>query len=340
MDFRFDEEQLALRDAIRSFCKAHSPLMSVAGREGKPAAPETWNALADMGVFGLLVPVDHGGFGGGATCAAVVFEELGAHLLTGPVLWSTIAAPLVPEVHTGAIRVAGVQAVARAGEPVVIEHAVDSDVIVVVYDDRLELCAAAALANALPGEPFDPLTPTSAYGELPRGDVIGGPDEVRRLRLAGTVLASALLVGAARGALDVASSYALERRQFGVAIGSFQAVKHMLADMYVRTELARSAMYAAAAIFDDASADERSEGAMTRAGDVEKAASTAKLLAGEAGIANGRTAVQVLGGMGFTWEMLPHYFLKRAWVLEQAFGTGDSHALALADALAAEVSAR
>ena len=61
------------------------------------------------------------------------------------------------------------------------------------------------------------------------------------------------------------------------------------------------------------------------------------LLAGEAGIANGRTAVQVLGGMGFTWEMLPHYFLKRAWVLEQSFGTGDVHALALGDALGSEV---
>ena len=108
------------------------------------------------------------------------------------------------------------------------------------------------------------------------------------------MLAAAQLVGAAQGALDVASAYALERHQFGVPIGSFQAVKHLLADMYVRVELARSATYAAAAIFDD-----------ERAGDAATAASTAKLLAGEAGIANGRTAVQVLGGMGFTWEMTP-----------------------------------
>ncbi len=132
------------------------------------------------------------------------------------------------------------------------------------------------------------------------------------------MLAAAQLVGVAQGALDVASAYALERHQFGVPIGSFQAVKHLLADMYVRVELARSATYAAAAVFDD-----------DRAGDMTTAASTAKLLAGEAGIANGRTAVQILGGMGFTWEMAPHYFLKRAWVLEESFGTGDAHALAL-----------
>jgi alkylation response protein AidB-like acyl-CoA dehydrogenase len=150
---------------------------------------------------------------------------------------------------------------------------------------------------------------------------------VHRLRLVGTVLAAASLVGIAQGALDVAKEYALQRHQFGVPIGSFQAIKHLLADCYVRTELARSATYAAAAMVGGASVD-----------DAGKAASTAKLLAGEAGITNGRTAVQVLGGMGFTWEMLPHYYLKRAWVLEESFGTGDAHALALSDALELEVS--
>ncbi|WP_045875483.1 acyl-CoA dehydrogenase family protein [Pseudofrankia sp. DC12] len=70
-----------------------------------------------------------------------------------------------------------------------------------------------------------------------------------------------------------------------------------------------------------------------------QAASTAKLLAGEAGLAGGRAAVQILGGMGFTWEMLPHYFLKRAWVLEHQFGTTSWHAARLAESLAAEIAA-
>ena len=105
-------------------------------------------------------------------------------------------------------------------------------------------------------------------------------------------------------------------------IGSFQAIKHILADMFVRVELARSAAYAAAAMYDD-----------ERAGDAVTAASAAKLLAGDAGIANAKAAVQVLGGMGFTWEMLPHYFLKRAWLLEHSFGNSETHALALSSAL-------
>jgi alkylation response protein AidB-like acyl-CoA dehydrogenase len=103
-----------------------------------------------------------------------------------------------------------------------------------------------------------------------------------------------------------------------VPIGSFQAIQHVLADMYVRTALARSATYAAAAVLDDPGI-----------GDPVRASAAAKLLAGEAALENARAAIQVHGGMGFTWAMLPGYLLKRAWVLEHAFGSADAHALAL-----------
>jgi alkylation response protein AidB-like acyl-CoA dehydrogenase len=127
-----------------------------------------------------------------------------------------------------------------------------------------------------------------------------------------------MLLGIADTALESSRQYALEREQFGVPIGSFQAVQHMLADMYVRTALARSALYAGAAVLDD-----------PEIGDPMDASAVAKLLAGEAAVENARTAIQVHGGMGFTWEMLPNYLLKRAWVLEHTFGNADSHALAL-----------
>jgi hypothetical protein len=281
-----------------------------------------------MGAFELLLPTEPAGSGdasGGVVEASVIFEQLGAHLATGPLLWTAISAPLLADAATGAIRVAGIDVTRATHAPYVIEHARESDVIVLVYDDRVEQCSPSALDDPIDGEPFDPLTPAIAYPGLPNAEPIGGSEEAERLRLVGCVLAAAELVGVAQGALDIASSYAQQRHQFGVPIGSFQAVKHLLADMYVRVELARSATYAAAAVLDD-----------DRAGDGPTAASTAKVLAGEAGIANGRTAVQVLGGMGFTWEMTPHYFLKRAWVLEQTFGTGDTHAERLGAALEAD----
>jgi alkylation response protein AidB-like acyl-CoA dehydrogenase len=100
-------------------------------------------------------------------------------------------------------------------------------------------------------------------------------------------------------------------------------VKHLLADMLVRTEVARSAAYAAAATLDDPSA-----------GDTAMAASAAKLLANSAAFANGRSCVQVMGGMGFTWEMPAHLFLKRAVVLSASFGSTARHEEVLADSLA------
>ena len=322
MDFRFDDDQAALRDAVRGLSERHFALADVAAREGSPAAPAAWRDLTTMGIFEFLVPIDGDTPGPGAVTAAVALEELSAHLATGPVLWTTITAPLLAGAGVEVGRVAGVLESGEPGGPVVIEHAAEADVVITVKDDWVERLEIATLHATDSGEPFDPLTPSLAYDSVPPGDVIGGREEARAIRLAGTVLAAAQLVGAAQGALDVATAYALERHQFGVPIGSFQAIKHMLSDMYVRVEMARSATYAAAAILDD-----------ERGGDARHAASSAKLLAGQAGIDNGRAAVQVLGGMGFTWEMLPHYFLKRAWVLEQSFGTGESHALALGDAL-------
>jgi alkylation response protein AidB-like acyl-CoA dehydrogenase len=131
-----------------------------------------------------------------------------------------------------------------------------------------------------------------------------------------------MLLGVSETALASSRRYALDREQFDVQIGSFQAVQHLLADMYVRTALARSATYAAAAVLDDPGV-----------GDPLRAIAAAKILAGEAALENARTAIQVHGGIGFTWEMPTNYLLKRAWVLEHSFGDADSHALSISAAI-------
>jgi len=109
--------------------------------------------------------------------------------------------------------------------------------------------------------------------------------------------------------------------------------------MFVRTALARSATYAAAASIPAGGSDGHGGPDGRDLDAAVRAAHAAKLLASEAARANGRGAVQVLGGMGFTWEMLPHYLLKRAWVVESSFGTADDHALALGDLVGADVRA-
>jgi alkylation response protein AidB-like acyl-CoA dehydrogenase len=131
----------------------------------------------------------------------------------------------------------------------------------------------------------------------------------------GAVLTAAQQLGIAEATLALAVEYARGREQFSRPIGSFQSIKHILADCFVRQEAARAAVYAAGATLDQPSV-----------GDVARAVSAAKINAGEAAWKNARACIQVHGGMGYTWEVPAHYFLKRAWVLESVFGGVEEHA--------------
>jgi alkylation response protein AidB-like acyl-CoA dehydrogenase len=156
--------------------------------------------------------------------------------------------------------------------------------------------------------------------ELPAGTAIEA--DVAELQRRGAVLTAALQLGLADRCTEMAVDYAKERVQFDRPIAAFQAIKHLCADMLVRTEVARAAVYAAGAHLD-----EPAEGGLDRG------ISGAKALAGEAAILNGKTAMQVFGGMGFTWEVDVHLYLKRAWVLDTHFGSGDAHADAVGASL-------
>ena len=121
--------------------------------------------------------------------------------------------------------------------------------------------------------------------------------------------------------MDMSVEYARVRQQFGQPIGMFQAIKHMCADMLVRTEVARAAVYAAGAHLDETPLRVKPD----------RPVSVAKVMAGEAAIANGKAATQVFGGMGFTWEVDVHLYLKRAWVLDTHFHPARVHCELIAE---------
>jgi alkylation response protein AidB-like acyl-CoA dehydrogenase len=326
MDFRLDEGQRALQDTIRRFCADKQSLDELGDREGRPLDRVVWAQLAEMGVFGVMADESRGGAGLGAVEGSIIAEQLGTHLVTGPVLWTMLGALLLDGAADGHRVVGGIDATGAEGDPSVVEHGPDIDTLLVLRPDGVYACEGADLPPLEPLTPLDPLTPVARLDAVPGGARVGDDADAGRLRLLGTVLSAAMLVGISEAALDVSRRHCLEREQFGVPVGSFQALKHLLADMFTRTSLARSAMFGAAAVYDD-----------PEIGDPGDAADVAKVLAGDAALANARTSVQVLGGMGFTWEMPPHYLLKRAWVLEHGFGTGDAHALAISAQLEAEV---
>jgi alkylation response protein AidB-like acyl-CoA dehydrogenase len=156
---------------------------------------------------------------------------------------------------------------------------------------------------------------------LPFGGAVA--DVHGRLWSQGALLTAALQVGHAVEALELAVAYAKERQQFGKPIGSFQAIKHLCADMLVRSEVARAAVHAAACLSDapDVVAAEAEAARCTPGQMLQRSVVGAKLLADEAAVANARAAIQVHGGMGFTWEVPLHLHLKRARVLSTHFHT-------------------
>jgi alkylation response protein AidB-like acyl-CoA dehydrogenase len=183
---------------------------------------------------------------------------------------------------------------------------------------------ASALAGRDLATPLDPLTPVRHVAALPAGAPFADAARAALWRRDGALLTAACQLGIAEASLELAVEFAKKREQFDRPIASFQAIKHMAADMHVRVEAARAAVYAAGATCDDPAI-----------GDAARAVSSARIVAGDAAQKNARACIQIYGGMGFTWEMPPHYFLKRALVLEHAFGTTDDHCELVAERVGA-----
>ena len=333
MDFELSDDEVALAEGIRSLCAGRFPLDLLRGAEDPGRGrglvdADGWSVLAEAGVFSLQVPESAGGVGLGMAAGAVVFEELGRALLPGPLLASHLAATagLVEGAADGKVVVGSVRRAPSSGPgalvPTLVPHLSSLGLLVVVAEDGLTaLDPAELLAGAARiGRPLDPLTPLWRIDRLPEGRPLAGPAEARTWRRSEWILGGAFLVGLAAANLELAVAYAKVREQFGKPIGSFQAVKHMAADMLVAAETARAAVHAAAVTADQ-----------PEVGDVDRAAAGAGLLAAEAAIKNGKSSIQIHGGMGFTWEVPAHLYLMRARGLIEAIGPLDELSELLAE---------
>ena len=302
MNFDLSEDQVALRDTIRGRCEGRfDPARIRAGFDRG-----VFTELADTGVFSLRAD------GFGWADAAITFQELGRALVPGPLVWSHLAHGVVDGIVGGLER-------PGAGQPVVVEHRDTIDALVVLDDDGIDAVTPAALDDAAPLDwPLDPLTPMHRLEALPAGRRVGDAATARAWRQAGTLLVAAYQVGMAQRCVETATAYGLARHQFGRPVGSFQAVKHLLADMAVRAEVAH-----AASTRPPASSTTPTPAPPTgRCG--APSCSPARLRS-----RNAKGSLQVHGGIGFTWEVDVHLFLKRAWLLNATFGSPDAHAEAL-----------
>jgi alkylation response protein AidB-like acyl-CoA dehydrogenase len=291
MNFAFTEEQDQLRQEARSFLA------------GKPE-PE-WRELAELGWLGVSVAEELGGAGLGFLEEAVLFEELGRALYAGP-YFATVGLALPALADEQLSRVA-------AGEE---RWSAEVDGLVpdlgsvdwVVTDD------GAARAD---GEMLPTMDETRPLGRLaPNGERTPLPGTVDRARTLAALSCEA--VGIAQKVLELSVEYVNGRQQFGKPIGVYQAVSHKLADTYVATELGRSLAYWAAWCVAEGEEE------------AQLSASAAKAFCAEAAVAACERAIQVHGGIGFTWEHVLHRYYKRAQWIESFWGFPAEHRAAVA----------
>jgi alkylation response protein AidB-like acyl-CoA dehydrogenase len=311
MDFELSTEQQELRDEFRrllaDFCDhdARRAAMDLPGAVDRGL----WSRLADTGVFALRLPEDGGGLGAGMAEAVVIHEEIGRAAVPGPVAVTAVLAAHLPGARDGS-RV--VTALFGAAPPVIVEHLDGADTVALMTATKVRgIPVGAIVAERLPS-PLDPLTPVHRVtAALPAGEPVLGPEGAARVFQEGTLLTAATQVGLAAAAVDMATAYAKGRMQFGRAIGSFQAVKHLIADAHAETEVARAAVHSAAVGLDEAAP----------AADIVRAIAGARVLASRGANSASRACIQVHGGMGYTWDLDAHLLLKRTLVLDTHFDT-------------------
>ena len=294
MHFAFTPDQEALRSEARRYLEERFPAERVAELADSAEGwdPASWSELAELGWLGVSVAEDQGGAGLSFLEEAVLLEELGRALYPGP-YFSTVALalPALPPEERSRVAVGEARWSAE----------VDGLVPDLALVDRVVTTDGAAPAE---GETLETMDSTRRLGRLAPGPRDPLPGAIDRPRLRAALALEA--VGIAQRALEYGIAHAKQRQQFGKSIGVYQAVSHSLVDAFMATELARSLAYWAAWCVAESDPEQVA------------ASAAAKAYASEAAVSACERSIQVLGGIGFTWEHPLHRYYKRAqWV--QAF---------------------
>jgi len=339
MDFGLSEDQVLFKDSLRRFLDAECPATRVrAVMEGPDGHDRRlWGQLAQMGVTGLMVPPEHGGAGLELLDLALAAEELGRSATPGPFLAVAMATAALLESGNAEAQkrwlsgiASGKQVVTFAlgegigewdaarvatratggklsGEKPVVPYAGVADAILVAAQDTdgpalylVERGAPGLAVSALSGLDMTRRTDRVVFVDTPATKVASGRRAIDRARDVGLVLLAADAYGGSRRCLDMTVQYALTREQFGQVIGAFQGVKHQLADLATDLEPALSLWWYAAHAYDHI--PDRSE----------RHAALAKALFADLYDRAIRTAIELHGGIGFTWEFDLHLWFRRA----------------------------
>jgi len=344
MDFTFTDDQIALRDSVRRFLmvEAAPEMLREIWETDGGRSPSLRAKVAEQGLTGLSVPETEGGLGLGDLDWALMTQELGYFAIPDSLADTAyVGAGMLGALPPGhPVRAQWLARVADGSCRIAVGHRINpwvadaegADVLLLPHaaEGGLELHAVPrALVQPVPSASIDAsrrlarvtwqAAAHTRIADAHEGQALWD-DALDR----GALNVAGQLVGLAQRMLDMSIDYAAQRKQFGRPIGSFQAVKHHLADVATKIEFARPVLYRAAY----ALAQREPQRALR--------VSHAKLACAEAAWSAARKAIQVHGAMGYTWEVDLQMFMKRAWVLDAAWGDRGFHKARLADALFAD----
>lgn len=348
MDFAFNEEQRSLGETVAKVLADFPALTGPDPERGQDDA--AWQALAELGLFSLLVSEDDGGVGLTLIDVALAVEALGSGLAPSLVASTLITTELLnrfgtatqkakflPQVAAGELRIAIAAAEAGVGDApgavacsstggrlsgtkIAVAGAVDADLLLVLAKGEAgsALILVDPTASGVTIREHEALDPSAGLCEVRLADVAvestailgqgSAGDAVETLIDVAATFHAGMAMGIAARMQDLAVEYAKTRQQFGQAIGAFQSIKHRCADMAVAVEVGRATAYYA---FWACTGNEP---------DRSRSASAAKAYCAEIARDVCNDAIQIHGGMGFTWELGLHRYLRRAKVIEHAFG--------------------
>ena len=347
MEFGLSAEQTLLVDSIGRNLARSASLERVKRfvNENEKRAQDVWAGLCDLGVPGMLIAEEHGGIGCSLLDAALVAETLGSRVAPAPFAATVVMAPIaiaqagsesqqsrwLPALATGRVIAGAAVAEAASSRPgagirrdgstlngralFVLDFEAD---VYLVADENRALYLVEAAAPGLTRQSLTTIDKTRAVGELVFDNVAadalpgsGDPEVCARVIDAGRIMLAADTLGAAQHMLTRAVAYSKERVQFGRVIGSFQAVKHMCAEMAAELEPCRAMMWYAAHAFDAIPDEARLTACHTKAH------------VSEVGTFVARTSTEVHGGIGFTDELGLHLWFKRIGANRQLLGGPD-----------------
>lgn len=357
MDFDFNEDQYLFQETFKNFLTKEFPLEKyISDTESGNRGNDLWSQLADLGLFSLLVPEEYGGLGMGLVDLTLILEELGKGLVPPPVAETLIATDMIvrfgsteqksrylPKISEGNLKFvqaflekesgydpAEIQATllpqrggsSLNGQKIMVPQVDITDFILVAVktDSGLAVAIVGKDHQGVGSREHNTLDDASHFHEvmfdnviLNDNDILKGDGIVDRMFDICSAVYAIQLIGIAGKVMDISVDFASQRVQFDKPIGSFQAIKHKCADMAVGIDGGRSAAYYGMWAIAEDSADSR------------QAVSMAKVFCGDTARSVCNEGIQIHGGMGFTWELGLHYYLRRTKVLEYISGDSSYH---------------